>query len=150
MLKPDDICSLIPHAGSMCLLDMVKSWDERSIACTTTTHRNEDNPLRNSEGLPMSSLLEYGAQAMAVHGCMLAKNENAVVKENGYLAALSDIQLAQGWLSDIEDELEIGVERIYADAGNMIYTLSIKAGNKILAHGKATVMVKFSDTTAGL
>ena len=131
MLKHDDICSLIPHTGSMCLLDTVKCWDEKSIVCTATSHRNEHNPLRNNEGLPMSSLLEFAAQAMAVHGCILAKSETAVVMENGYLAALRDIQFAQGWLSDIEDELEIGVERIYVNAGNMIYTLSVKADGKI-------------------
>lgn len=141
MLKHHEICQLIPHTGEMCLLDAVKSWDKNSIICTTNTHRKEDNPLRNSEGLPMLSLLEYAAQAMAVHGCLLAEKEGFVVRE-GYLAALRDIQLAQGRLSDIEDKLEIGVERIYAEAGNMIYTMAIQAGNKILASGRATIVAK--------
>lgn len=149
MLKHDEICALIPHTGEMCLIDAVKSWDEKSIICITNSHRKEGHPLRNSEGLPMLSLLEYGAQAMAVHGCLLAKKEAFIMTE-GYLAALRDVQLAQGWLSDIEDELEIGVERVYAEAGNMIYTMSISANKKILASGRATVVAKFSNSTAGL
>ncbi len=149
MLKHDEICALIPHAGEMCLLDAVKRWDENSIICIANSHRKAAHPLRNSEGLPMLSLLEYGAQAMAVHGCLLAEKETNVMTE-GYLAALRDVQLAQGWLSDIEDELEIGVERVYAEAGNMIYSMSISADKKILASGRATVVAKFSNSTMGL
>lgn len=149
MLKHDEICALIPHSGEMCLLDAVKSWDENSIICMTNSHRKAAHPLRNSEGLPMVSLLEYGAQAMAVHGCLLAEKEAGDMTE-AYLAALRDVQLAQGWLSDIEDELEIGVERIYAEGGNMIYSMSISANEKILASGRATVVAKLSNRTMGL
>ena len=145
MIKHDEICELIPHAGKMCLLDAVKSWDEKSIICVTNTHQKTDNPLRNSGGLPMLSLLEYGAQAMAVHGCLLAKKDG-VTMEEGYLAALRDIQLTQGWLSDVKCELEIGAERIYADGGNMIYTMMVHANNKILATGRATVVAKFRNS----
>lgn len=141
-MEHDEICELIPHAGDMCLLDAVKSWDDKNILCTSNTHQKTDNPLRNSNGLPMLSLLEYGAQAAAVHGCLLAKKEN-VIMEEGYLAALRDVQVAQGWLSDIADELEVGAERIYADAGNMIYTMTIQARNKILVSARATVVAKF-------
>lgn len=140
----NEICELIPHSGEMCLLDAVKYWDEKSITCITNTHRNADNPLRNSDGLPMISLLEYAAQAMAVHGCLLTEKEGVYIKE-GYLAALHDVQIAHGCLSDIEDELEVGVERIYAEAGNMIYSMMIRTNNKILATGRATVMATYSD-----
>lgn len=142
MLTHDEICKLIPHTGEMCLLDFVRSWDKKNIICLTNTHLKKDNPLRNNEGLPMLSLLEYGAQAMAVHGHLLAEKDSVVMKE-GYLAALRDIHVTKGWLSDVEDELEISAERLYAEAGNMIYTMSIYTRNKILASGRATVVAKF-------
>lgn len=142
MLDHDEICKLIPHAGDMCLLNEVISWDENNIICTSSTHQKVTNPLRNKNGLPMLSLLEYGAQAVAVHGCLLAKNED-VIMEDGYLAALRDVQVMQGWLSDIDDELEVGAERIYTDAGNMIYFMTIKARNKVLVSARATVVGKF-------
>lgn len=138
----DEICKLIPHAGDMCLLDAVKRWDEKNIICTSNTHKKSDNPLRNSNGLPMLSLLEYGAQAVAVHGCLLAKNEN-VIMEEGYLAALRDVHVVQGWLSDVGGELEVSAERIYADAGNMIYTMAVQASNKVLLSARATVVARF-------
>ena len=149
MVEHDEICELIPHAGEMCLLDAVKSWDEKSIICTSNTHRKIDNPLRNRDGLPMLSLLEYGAQAVAVHGCLLAKKES-VIMEEGYLAALRNVQLTQGWLSDIDDELEISAVRIYADEGNMIYTMIIQTHNKVLASGRATVVAKFRNAVSEL
>jgi len=145
MINHDEICELIPHTGKMCLLDAVKCWDEKNIICITNTHQKTDNPLRNSDGLPMLSLLEYGAQAMAVHGCLLAKKDG-VTMEEGYLASLRDIQLTQGRLSDVKCELEIGAERIYADGGNMIYAMIVHANNKILATGRATVVAKFRNS----
>ena len=144
MLEHDEICELIPHAGDMCLLDSVQEWDESSITCISLAHHNKDNPLRNENGLPMSSLVEFGAQAMAIHGCLLAEKEDIGMVE-GYLGALRDVQFSEGWLSDIEDALEIYAERLFADAGNMIYIMRIKAQGKILANGRATVISKFSE-----
>jgi predicted hotdog family 3-hydroxylacyl-ACP dehydratase len=142
MLEHDEICKLIPHDGKMCLLDKVKNWNKKSITCTTSTHRNKSNPLRSNEGLPMLSLLEYGAQAMAVHGCLLAEMDGFIMKE-GYLASLRDINFADGLLSEVEDELVINMEHIYAESGNMIYTMSISANNIILASGRISVAAKF-------
>jgi len=67
-----------------------------------------------------------------------------MVMLQGYLAALRDVKLAEGYLSDVEGELEICVERIFKEAGNMIYTLIIQANNKIIASGRVTVMAKFN------
>lgn len=143
MLNHKEICKLIPHSGDMCLLDSVKSWDKTNIICTSNSHIKKDNPLRNNMGLPMLSLLEYGAQAMAMHGSLLAESDGLVMAE-GYLAALREIQVAQGLLSDIEDELKISAKRIYAEGGNMIYTMTAHANNTLLISGRATVIAKFN------
>jgi len=142
MLNHDQICQLIPHADDMCLLDQVKSWDDKKIICTSMTHTKADNPLRNEDGLPMVSLLEYGAQAMAVHGCLLSNKDDHVIEE-GYLAALRDVKIADGSLSDITSELEIEAEQVFSDAGNMIYTLRIYTNTIMLASGRATVIARF-------
>ena len=63
-----DIAALIPHAGAMCLLDAVLSWDRTSIACTASSHRAIDNPLAAEGRLDAVCGVEYAAQAMAVHG----------------------------------------------------------------------------------
>jgi predicted hotdog family 3-hydroxylacyl-ACP dehydratase len=144
MLNHEEICKLIPHSGAMCLLDTVEDWDEKRIVCTSATHRDINNPLRHKEGLSMLSLIEYGAQAMAVHGCLLAE-KNSMVMEEGYLVALRDIQISPGLVSDVENDLEIIVDCLFSAAGNMIYNLSIQVCNTVLVCGRATVMAKYRE-----
>lgn len=143
MLNQEQICKLIPHSGDMCLLDSVKSWDETNIICTSKSHMKKNNPLRNNKGLPMLSLLEYGAQAIAIHGGLLAESDGEVMAE-GYLAALREIKITQGMLSDIESELKITAKRIYAEGGNMIYTIMVHANNEVLVSGRANVIAKLN------
>ena len=56
-----------PHGESMCLLDAVDSWDDRTITCRTSSHRDHRNPLRAGGRLMITAGLEYAAQAMGVH-----------------------------------------------------------------------------------
>ena len=44
MIDKTEIESLIPHSGTMCLLDTVAAWDEQRIRCLTETHRDPANP----------------------------------------------------------------------------------------------------------
>ena len=64
----------IPHKGRMCLLDAVLSWDATRIRCRSTTHRTPDNPLRAHGRLGAACGIEYAAQAMAVHGALVASS----------------------------------------------------------------------------
>ncbi|MEM1153042.1 MAG: hypothetical protein AAGI44_02810 [Pseudomonadota bacterium] len=71
MLDKAAIDELIPHTGSMCVLDTVQRWDQDSIVCTSNRHHSEDNPLRESAELCCEVLLEYTAQAAAVHAALV-------------------------------------------------------------------------------
>jgi predicted hotdog family 3-hydroxylacyl-ACP dehydratase len=137
------ICNMLPHAGSMCLLDTVVTWNPKQITCSSRSHLLAENPLRNTNELPMLALMEYGAQAMAVHGCLLAQ-ANGVSLQEGYLAALRDVKVMPGDLALIEDTLIIHAEKIYVDNASMIYNLAIRAGARQLASGRATAVGKFS------
>lgn len=140
----DEICGLIPHAGLMCLLDKVTQWDETHIVCYSCTHKHIDNPLRNDDILPTSALIEYGAQAMAVHGGLLAKASGQVIRA-GYLAALRDVTLEDVDVSSIDTLLCVEATQLMASQGNMIYNFSIKSNEKILASGRATVVAIYND-----
>src|SRR5947208_645010 len=48
-----EIRTLIPHSGSMCLLDSVTQWDDRSIVCVTNTHRDPANPSSRSRNFSL-------------------------------------------------------------------------------------------------
>ena len=62
----------------MCLLDGVLAWDEKTIHAISDGHARADNPLRGEHGLHTVHLAEYGAQAMAVHGALLARADGVL------------------------------------------------------------------------
>lgn len=144
IIEKNEICDLIPHTGTMCLLDKVTQWDDKHIVCYSNTHQDKNNPLRNKNILPVSALIEYGAQAMAIHGGLLALASNEKMQE-GYLAALRDVTLEQGDVSSMDMALCIEAEQKIASGGNMVYEFSVKAGEKLLANGRATVVAIFND-----
>lgn len=145
-IERESICEMLPHGTTMCLIDQVQSWDRHRIICITQTHRDDAHPLRNKQGLPMIALLEYGAQAMAVHACLLAQSQDTKMRE-GYLAALRDVQLADGWLSDVIEPLRIEAVQVFQDGGNMVYTLSVTAHKRQLAQARVTAVGKLIEET---
>ncbi|SMN12212.1 3-hydroxydecanoyl-[ACP] dehydratase [uncultured Candidatus Thioglobus sp.] len=145
MFNNVELCDLIPHAGKMCLIDTVDVWDNDSIVCTTKTHQQPDNPLLSNGVLPISALIEYGAQAMAVHGALLAQKAGEQMQE-GYLAALKNIEFHQNSaVNGILLPLSIKATKQFATQGNMIYQFSVVFKGNDLISGTATVMAVFNE-----
>src|SRR5215472_13155556 len=94
MLAKTDWAHLIPHQGAMCLLDAVLAWDDDGIHASTDSHSRADHPLRGEHGLHAVHLAEYGAQAMAVHGALLARRQGEAAPRPGRLVSLRDVALA--------------------------------------------------------
>src|SRR6059058_4692744 len=132
-----EIRTLIPHSGSMCLLDSVTQWDDRSIVCVTNTHRDPANPLRRAGRLSALHAFEYGAQAAAVHGGLRARSAGATAPP-GYLAALRNARLHATRLDDIGSPLQISARRLFGDATNTVYECRVSAGGVLLADGRIT------------
>src|SRR5881394_2286331 len=133
-----EIRRLIPHAGTMCLLDSVLGWDDESIVCTTNTHRNKANPLRRDERLSALHALEYGAQAAAIHGGLRARAAGTTAPAC-YLAALRDTHLYVGRLDDLHSPLEVRAKRLFGDAGNTVYECAILTSGNVIAEGRITI-----------
>lgn len=72
-LQHADIARRIPHQGRICLLECVSARDTQQIRCEAGSHQGNDNPLRAHGRLGASCGIEYAAQAMAVHGALLAE-----------------------------------------------------------------------------
>ena len=140
-INRDELCSLIPHAGTMCLLHTVECWDAESIVCTAISHHDTDNPLCNNGALGAVHALEYGAQAMAVHGGLLAREKGATAPP-GYLAALRNAQLHVERLDALDEALQVEARCVMADGGNLIYAISISAGDIPVASARATVITQ--------
>jgi predicted hotdog family 3-hydroxylacyl-ACP dehydratase len=128
----------IPHAGKMCLLDEVLSWSGTRIECRSATHRALDNPLRAHGRLGAASGIEYAAQAMAVHGALVASGTGTPTV--GYLVGVRRVVLYVARLDDIETDLLIKGERINGDATTVVYEFSVHSCAVTLLSGRATVV----------
>lgn len=133
------IAARIPHQGAMCLLDSVEQWDARGIVCRAVSHRDAGNPLRAHGRLAAACGIEYAAQAMAVHGALLAPAQGA--PRQGYLASVRGATLRAGRLDDIAADLTVRAERFSGDADNILYVFSIMAGEQVLLEGRAAVVL---------
>jgi predicted hotdog family 3-hydroxylacyl-ACP dehydratase len=129
----------IPHAGKMCLLDAVLSWDAGRIECRTSTHRDADNPLRSHGRLGCACGVEYAAQAMAVHGALVGGRTGAPAA--GYLVGVRRIVLHVVRLDDIETDLLVSGERIHSDETTVLYQFSVHNELHSFLSGRATVVL---------
>jgi predicted hotdog family 3-hydroxylacyl-ACP dehydratase len=133
------IAACIPHQGSMCLLDAVIDWSATAISCRAISHRDPHNPLRAAGRLGATAGIEYAAQAMAVHGALLANPGER--PRQGYLASVRGVQLHVAHLDDLPGELDVEAERLSGDANNILYRFSVSHGDHCLIEGRAAVVL---------
>lgn len=138
MLDRDWILAHIPHQGSMCLLERVARWDENTVECAAVSHRDPGNPLREDGRLAAVCGIEYAAQAMAIHGALLAPA--GAQPRQGYLTSVRNVALHTDKLDDLEGELHIAVERLSGDENNVLYAFRVAADRPLL-EGRATVVL---------
>ncbi len=130
----------IPHQGSMCLLDQVETWDQQRIQCRANSHRAADNPLRAYGRLGAACGIEYAAQAMAVHGALLASPDRARVRV-GYLISVRGIKLHVLRLDDIAADLRVEAACITRGENNILYQFSVNAAGQLLLDGRAAIVL---------
>ena len=139
-LDQPGIARRIPHSGTMCLLERLESWDSNSIHCTTGTHAHADNPLRTVSGLLSPNLIEYAAQAMALHGGLLAAEGSE--PSAGFLASARNVRLAVERIDDIAGVLHVHAQRISGDVSQILYEFAVKdTHGRPLAEGRAIVVL---------
>ncbi|VAX15182.1 3-hydroxydecanoyl-[ACP] dehydratase [hydrothermal vent metagenome] len=134
------LSELIPHAGNMVLIDSVETWDNNEIVCKASSHTDPENPLRDGNQLGSICIIEYAAQAMAVHGALVAGAQEK--PEEGYLGGLKDITLFVGRLDNLESNLEIYANRKIAINDSFVYDFSVSYGEAPVAEGRLFVFTK--------
>lgn len=123
----------------MCLLDEVLTWDAAELRARATSHRSRDNPLRADGRLGAATGIEYAAQAMAVHGVLLAGDGQPLGV--GYLASVRGVRLHTDGLDDVSEDLDVRVQRLSGDAEVILYAFDISAGGRTLIDGRASVVL---------
>jgi predicted hotdog family 3-hydroxylacyl-ACP dehydratase len=141
MIDRAHILELIPHQGAMCLWDEVLDWDARSIHVRARNHRDPAHPLRTGEQLRAVHLCEYGAQAMAVHGGLRAREAGGAAKP-GLLVALRAIELHVARIDDLPGPLDCIAEVLIDSDSGWQYAFRIHHGETLLAEGRAAVMLQ--------
>lgn len=133
------IAAHIPHQGSMCLLDEVVSWNDEQIVCSAVSHMQRDNPLRNSSTLGIANGIEYAAQAMAVHGALIAAEDSA--PGSGYLTCVRNVNWCRNRLDDIDGALMVRAQRLSGNDSTILYDFTLLSSEQILLSGRASVML---------
>lgn len=140
MLAKTDWAHLIPHQGAMCLLDAVLAWDDTSIHAISHGHAAADHALRSEQGLHAVHLAEYGAQAMAVHGALKARQRGVEKARPGRLVSLRDVVLAQAYVDTLDGPLDVHAQCLYADDSGAQYAFRIEHRGQLIASGRAAVI----------
>ena len=141
MIARAQIEALIPHKGAMCLWDEVVEWGAQRIRLRASNHRDPSHPLRSHDRLHALHLCEYGAQAMAVHGGLRAR-ETGETARPGLLVALRGVELHCLRIDDLPGALECEAEVQAEGEDSQQYAFRIRHAGALLAEGRAAVMLQ--------
>lgn len=134
-LNAAQIAQRVPHQGRMCLLDAVIAYDGLHLTAQARLQL-DSHPLLWDGRLSSSIVIEYAAQAMAVHGSL---QENSGGVRQGMLAAVREVQFYSPYLIDA-CVLDIQIEQLLADVQGLLYRFRVAylAGG-VIATGRAMV-----------
>ena len=99
----------------------------RTSRCRATSHRLADNPLRAHGRLGAACGVEYAAQAMAVHGAIMAHTSGTKARA-GLLMSVRSLVLAVTRLDDLATDLIAGAARLAGDEGSTLYEFTVSSG----------------------
>jgi predicted hotdog family 3-hydroxylacyl-ACP dehydratase len=125
----------------MCLLDSVETWDDTTISCRTSTHRDQRNPLRARGRLTVSAGLEYAAQAMGAHVGLVdgsRRSENQI----GYVGGIRDVTFSVTRLDDLTGDLAVDATRMVEGENSYMYRFTVSHSGLAIIEGRASIFVK--------
>ena len=134
-----EIERLIPHAGGMCLLERVLAFDDSGLHAQSEAHRDPAHPLRRDGRLSALHLCEYGAQAMAVHGGLLAAREGRSAPP-GLLVSLRGVELAREFIDELPGPLDVHAQDVADSGAGWQCSFRIEHAGEVLATGRAAVL----------
>ncbi|HSC57490.1 MAG TPA: hypothetical protein VLC51_09815 [Nitrospira sp.] len=123
----------------MCLLDSVETWDNTTISCRTSTHRDQHNPLRARGRLTVSAGLEYAAQAMGAHVGLLdgsRRSENQI----GYVGNVRDVTFSVNRLDDLAGDLTVDATRMVEGENSYMYRFTVSHSGLAIIEGRASIL----------
>ncbi len=133
------IADLIPHGPGMCMLDELLSWDSDSIECVSRPYQRNDNPLLHSGRLHCACLVEYCAQAAALHGALSQQGEGRA--SLAYLGAVKNLELCADYVDAATQSLTIAARCVVNNSGGSIYLIEASAPQQLLLNGRIVLVM---------
>lgn len=142
MIDTVNLYERLPHAGSMCLVDEVIDWDRDRIRCGAASHRLADNPLRVAGRLPAICVLEYAAQAFALHGLLVAdeSGDRSPDASRVFVALVTSLDLHAEFLDGRDGMLLIDGGIAFRQAGSAVYRFEARDATGPIAEGQIGLM----------
>jgi predicted hotdog family 3-hydroxylacyl-ACP dehydratase len=128
---------MLPHAGSMVLIDQIVYADSMRIECTTGAHRRADFPLAVDGRVSALCGIEIAAQAMAIHAALAAPDSRP---RSGRLASVSEVEVLHERLDGHPGPLRVDATLEAASGKGRAYRFSVGAGGDVLIRGRAVVV----------
>ena len=140
MLDRAGIEKLVPHTGTMCLLDEVEEFDAVRIVCISMRHGVPDNPLRRDGRLSAVHAIEFAGQAAAVHGALAAPSLSG--SRRGLLVSVRSCRLYVKALDAARDPLRIEARLIATAQSLTSYEFAVSSASVRLADGRLGVFME--------
>ena len=140
-LPKEELARLLPHGPSMCLLDSVEGWDDLTISCRTSTHRDPCNPLRFRGKLTVAAGLEYAAQAMGAHVGLVGGLQQGAYRV-GLVGGVREVVFSADRLDDLEGPLLVNAKRLIEGELGYMYEFTVAHGTLNLIEGRASIFLK--------
>jgi predicted hotdog family 3-hydroxylacyl-ACP dehydratase len=141
LLDHAEMARLIPHSGNMCLLDRLLAYTPEEIEVLACDHTHADHPLRAAGRLLSPCLIEYAAQAMALHGALLAPPK--AEPSPGFIASVRQVQFLVHELDGAAAPMHIRAQRLAGSEHEVLYAFEVCDAHKAkLIKGRAAVVLK--------
>ncbi|TNF35082.1 MAG: 3-hydroxylacyl-ACP dehydratase [Gammaproteobacteria bacterium] len=134
------IPTLIPHAGSMCLLSAIAHSDDDCIRCLAVSHRDPANPLRRDGQLAAIHAVEYAAQAVAVHGGL--RRPAGSKPRGGMIAVLTNIGWHVDRLDSVREDLQVEAHKLADLDDGLSYGFRVLAEDAVLVEGELMIALQ--------
>ncbi len=141
MIDSQTIKTLIPHGEQMSLIDAVEFWDDARIQCTTKSHQSPLNPLLDNGQLKSVLLIEYAAQAMAIHGALLhrslaSEQKTAKQQKLQVIGSVKNLNIHVDTFQSYTQIINIEATRLMTNETGAIYTFTASAGTTPIIDAK--------------
>lgn len=136
MLDQQQIAKMLPHAGDMCLLSKVLTWDAEQLTGLAVDLNFKNNPLLCDAELFSITGVEYAAQAVAVHAGLASGQTSG----EGYLVQIKNINIHKPKLSS--EPIKVAVYKQALQPYSMIYDFKISESAELIIEGTLMIALK--------